>query len=151
MINDLYAFEVTGTDPLTTIDSVNSSFATAGAQIQNFRLSLFKNSGTLAMPEISGPALATAIANFTPGATTGSQFAGLPAIHVSPLPDGNYVLQVVGQVVDPSQYVGSFQFSTDPLTIAPLPASVALFAAGLGVFGVFGRQRIRRRTVPAAG
>lgn len=141
-IDDLYAFQVTGTDPLLTVNSVTNSFGTPESQIKNFTLSLFMNSGTLAAPVPSGAALASAIANFTPGATSGNQFAGLSAISLSA---GDYVLQVVGQAVG-ATYGGSFQFfAAPPVLAAPLPASILLLAAGLGVFGFAGRRRYRRR------
>jgi hypothetical protein len=149
-INDLYAFVVNGSDPLRASGSVTNTFTTEGSQIDNFTISLFVNGGTIDSPATTGLALATFTAPFTPNATSGNQFAGLP---VTQLSSGDYVLQVVGQVIgaDPATYGGSFAFSAIPILAAPLPASLLLFAAGLGVFGVAGRRRYRRRAELPAG
>jgi hypothetical protein len=55
---------------------------------------------------------------------------------------GDYTLQVRGYVVEPGAYAGSLV--AQPVQVVPLPASSALFAAGLMALG-FAAHRLRRR------
>ncbi len=64
----------------------------------------------------------------------------------SALGAGNYALEIRGDVVQPGSYSGSLL--AQPLAAVPLPRSMGLFVAGLGVFALGVRRRHERERTP---
>ena len=152
-ISDSFAFQISSGLVLNT-DSVTNAFVAAGAQINGFELQLFHNSGSAAAPVADGAAIFTANGSFSPGASTGTQFAGGPSVTLSSLIDsGNYFLLVTGTTVGTcagvaqtpcanlTQYSGSYSFIA---TAVPEPATWGMMLLGFVGLGFAFRRSGRK-------
>lgn len=128
-ISDTYSFTIAGGSVLMHTASATNSTTLPGEVITNFMIELF--SGTPAGPNMfleSGVgATDTPTEQFT---------GGLPDISLSA---GNYFLELTGtNQGTQTTYAGSYSFS--PAAV-PLPATLWLFAGGLGVLGLLRKRR----------
>ena len=131
---DDYVFTLTGAGSfVASITATNAFTATAGF-IDHLALAIF--SGAPPAPG-SGPAGAGPAPTIIPNI---AQFIAL----TTPLAAGTYFLHVTGSGItgDTAAYGGSISFSDPPGL--PLPGSLSLFAAGLGLLGWLGRVRKRK-------
>ncbi|WP_426442368.1 FxDxF family PEP-CTERM protein [Bradyrhizobium genosp. P] len=93
----------TSIESFLTSASITTTFASAGAQIQNFELALFEVG--------SAAALDTVTASYVAGAGVGTQQGSLAPIVITP---GSYFLEVTGTTVGSTpnaSYGGSFAIS----------------------------------------
>lgn len=141
-ISDYYTFQVSS-GLLLTIDSITSTFSVAGAQIQNFTLDVFKNSGSALAPIEDGAALTSVVASYISGAISGTQFGGAPSVL---LDSGNYFFEVTGTTVggagDPTAaYSGSFSMA---VSAVPEPATWGMLLLGFLGLGFAFRKSVRK-------